>query len=73
MIKLDVTYLRNVKDMFFILVGHCHPHVVAAGKNQMATLVSAQGFMNDALTKYVKQLVNKLPDILSICYLVNSG
>ncbi|XP_047485506.1 ethanolamine-phosphate phospho-lyase-like isoform X6 [Penaeus chinensis] len=69
--NFGIQYLDCVSNVAH--VGHCHPHVVAAGKNQMATLVSAQGFMNDALTKYVKQLVNKLPDILSICYLVNSG
>lgn len=69
--NFGIQYLDCVSNVAH--VGHCHPHVVAAGKNQMATLVSAQGFMNDALTKYVKQLVNKLPDVLSICYLVNSG
>lgn len=54
-------------------VGHCHPHVVTAGKNQMATLVSSQGFISEPLTKYTKQLISNFPDSLSVCYLVNSG
>ncbi|XP_071528295.1 ethanolamine-phosphate phospho-lyase-like [Panulirus ornatus] len=69
--NMGVQYLDCVSSIAH--VGHCHPQVVTAGKNQMGTLVTAQGFINDLLTKYVKQLVNNLPDILSVCYLVNSG
>lgn len=57
----------------FGTVGHCHPQVVLAGKNQMATLVTAQGFVNDLLSKYVKELTSHLPDSLNVVYLVNSG
>ncbi|XP_042215151.1 ethanolamine-phosphate phospho-lyase-like isoform X3 [Homarus americanus] len=69
--NMGVQYLDCVSSIAH--VGHCHPQVVTAGKNQMGTLVSAQGFINDSLTKYVKQLISHLPDILSVCYLVNSG
>lgn len=69
--SLGVQYLDCVSNIAH--VGHCHPQVVTAGKNQMATLVSAQGFVNDSLTKYVKQLISYFPDVLSVCYLVNSG
>jgi len=54
-------------------VGHCHPQVVSTGQSQMAKLVTAQGFVSDILKKYVKQLVDTLPEPLSVCYLTNSG
>merc|ERR1719378_1340139 len=54
-------------------VGHCHPQVVSTGQSQMAKLVTAQGFVSDILKKYVKQLVDTLPEPLSVVYLTNSG
>jgi len=54
-------------------VGHCHPQVVSSGQTQMSKLVTAQGFVSDILKKYVKQLVETLPEPLSVCYLTNSG
>ena len=47
--------------------------VVSTGQSQMAKLVTAQGFVSDILKKYVKQLVDTLPEPLSVCYLTNSG
>lgn len=69
--SMGVQYLDCVSNVAH--VGHCHPQVVAAGKNQMATLVTAQGFINDSLNKYVKELTSHLPDTLNVVYLVNSG
>ncbi|KAK7074999.1 hypothetical protein SK128_009856 [Halocaridina rubra] len=66
-----IRYLDCVSNVAH--VGHCHPQVVTAGKSQMATLVSSQGFISDSLMKYTKQLVSNFPDTLSVCYLVNSG
>jgi len=54
-------------------VGHCHPQVVAAGHNQMSRLVSSQGFTSEILTKYISQLMETMPEPLSVCYLTNSG
>ncbi|XP_037084074.1 5-phosphohydroxy-L-lysine phospho-lyase-like [Pollicipes pollicipes] len=54
-------------------VGHCHPHVVSRGQQQMARLVWAQGFLCDALSLYLKELTDMMPEQLSVCYLVNSG
>ncbi|CAL4126378.1 unnamed protein product, partial [Meganyctiphanes norvegica] len=68
---IGIQYLDCVSNVSH--VGHCHPQVLSAAQNQMGRLVAAQGFLNDALTKYVKQLVDTLPDSLSICFLVNSG
>lgn len=70
-----LTFPKHNFTIIFLLgaVGHCHPQVVLAGKNQMATLVTAQGFVNDLLNKYVKELTSHLPDSLNVVYLVNSG
>lgn len=68
---IGIQYLDCVSNVSH--VGHCHPQVLTAAQNQMGRLVAAQGFLNDALTKYVKQLVDTLPDSLTICFLVNSG
>ncbi|TRY71942.1 hypothetical protein TCAL_03935 [Tigriopus californicus] len=54
-------------------VGHCHPQVVSAGQVQMSRLTTAQGFLSEVLSKYVKELVDTLPERLSVCYLCNSG
>ena len=47
--------------------------VVNAGQGQMTKLVTAQGFVSDVLRKYVKRLVESLPEPLSVVYLTNSG
>jgi len=69
--KNGVEYLDCVNGTAH--VGHSHPQVVGAGQAQMAKLVTAQGFVSDLLKKYVKQLVETMPEPLSVCYLTNSG
>lgn len=54
-------------------VGHCHPQVVNAGHGQLSKLATAQGFVSDVLSKYIKELVDTLPEPLSVCFLCNSG
>ncbi|XP_037071044.1 ethanolamine-phosphate phospho-lyase-like [Pollicipes pollicipes] len=44
-----------------------------AVQQQMARLVWAQGFLFDALSLYLKELTDLMPEQLSVCYLVNSG
>ena len=39
----------------------------------MVKLWTAQGFLSDVLSKYIKNLVDTLPENLSVVYLVNSG
>lgn len=55
------------------IVGHCHPHVVAAGQKQMHKLWTGLGFLHDTYSKYIKELTDILPENLSVIYLVNSG
>lgn len=66
-------------------VGHCHPHVVAAGQRQMALLNTNTRYLHDNIVEYAQKLIATLPDAqrdqplepspgrLSVCYFVNSG
>ncbi len=54
-------------------VGHCHPHVVEAGRRQMAQLNTNTRYLYDGLTDYAERLVATLPDPLEVCFFVNSG
>jgi 4-aminobutyrate aminotransferase-like enzyme/Ser/Thr protein kinase RdoA (MazF antagonist) len=54
-------------------VGHCHPHVVAAGQRQMARLNTNTRYLYDQLTEYARRLSATLPDPLEVCFFVNSG
>ncbi len=54
-------------------VGHCHPHVVRAGQEQMGILNTNCRFLHDNLVLYARRLVATFPDDLSVVYFVNSG
>ncbi|MCP4455972.1 MAG: aminotransferase class III-fold pyridoxal phosphate-dependent enzyme, partial [Planctomycetes bacterium] len=54
-------------------VGHCHPHVVAAGQKQMARLNTNTRYLYDGLSDYASRLTATLPEALDTCFFVNSG
>jgi len=54
-------------------VGHCHPHVVKAGAEQMAVLSTNNRFLHDNLVLYAQRLTDTFPEKLSVCFFVNSG
>ncbi|CAG2118765.1 unnamed protein product, partial [Medioppia subpectinata] len=54
-------------------VGHCHPHVVKAGADQMSLISTNSRFLHDNLVMYAKRLTAYFPKELSVCYFVNSG
>jgi len=54
-------------------VGHCHPHVVAAGQRQMARLNTNTRYLHDHLAEYALRLSAALPDPLSVCFFVCTG
>ncbi|XP_022238860.1 5-phosphohydroxy-L-lysine phospho-lyase-like [Limulus polyphemus] len=54
-------------------VGHCHPHVVKAGAEQMALLYTNNRYLHDNLVLYAQRLTSYFPNKLSVCYFVNSG
>ena len=54
-------------------VGHCHPHVVAAGQRQMAKLNTNTRYLHDDLAEYALKLSSTLPEPLSVCFFVCTG
>lgn len=54
-------------------VGHCHPRVVEAGARQARLLSTNTRYLYASITDYCERLLEKFPDPLSVCYLVNSG
>jgi 4-aminobutyrate aminotransferase-like enzyme len=54
-------------------VGHCHPEVVAAGQRQMELLNTNTRYLGDLILEYAEKLTATLPELLSVCYFVNSG
>ena len=54
-------------------VGHCHPHVVAAGQRQMAELNTNTRYLHDHLAEYALRLTDGFPDPLSVCFFVCTG
>ncbi len=54
-------------------VGHCHPHVVRAGQQQMEILNTNTRYLHEHLAKYIRRLTCTLPDPLRVCFLVCSG
>lgn len=54
-------------------VGHCHPHVVEAGAQQMSLLSTNSRYLHDNLVLYAQRLTRLFPPKLSVCYFVNSG
>ena len=54
-------------------VGHCHPEVVRAAREQMAILNTNTRYLHCLLVEYARRLCEALPESLSVCYLVCSG
>ncbi|XP_046963231.1 alanine--glyoxylate aminotransferase 2-like [Vanessa cardui] len=54
-------------------VGHCHPHVVEAGRNQMSLISTNNRYLHDELVILAERLVKTMPKSLSVCFFVNSG
>jgi alanine-glyoxylate transaminase/(R)-3-amino-2-methylpropionate-pyruvate transaminase len=69
---------RRYLDMFggivTVSVGHAHPDVVAAADEQMKTISHTTTiYLNEVIAKYAKELTDKMPGDLKVCYFVNSG
>ena len=54
-------------------VGHCHPYVVKAAQDQIATLNTNTRYLHDHIVTYAQRLTDKLPGNLNVCYLVCTG
>jgi len=54
-------------------VGHCHPRVVRAAREQIAVLNTNTRYLHDYIIEYALRLARKLPAPLSVFYFVSSG
>jgi 4-aminobutyrate aminotransferase-like enzyme/Ser/Thr protein kinase RdoA (MazF antagonist) len=64
-------YLDGVNNVSH--VGHSHPRVVKAGRQQMAVLNTNTRYLHDNLVRYAERLCATLPPELSVCFFVCSG
>jgi 4-aminobutyrate aminotransferase-like enzyme len=55
------------------LVGHSHPRVVRAAREQLALLNTNTRYLHDNILQYAERLTALLPEPLRLCYIVNSG
>lgn len=65
------TYIDCVNNVSH--VGHCHPVVVRAMQQQIATLNTNTRYLHDALEAFAAALTATLPSRLKVCYFTNSG
>jgi len=54
-------------------VGHCHPRVVRAAREQIAVLNTNTRYLHDNIVEYALRLKEKLPDPLAVFFFVSSG
>ena len=54
-------------------VGHQHPKVVEAAKQQIEVLNTNTRYLHDNIVKYAEELLATFPPELSVCHFVNSG
>jgi len=67
-------YLDGFGGIVTVSVGHCHPEVVSAAREQMETLQHTTTiYYHPVIAAYGKALADTLPGDLSVCYFVNSG
>ena len=54
-------------------VGHCHPRVVEAARQQMALLNTNTRYLHDNFNRYAERLAATMPDPLNVCFFLNSA
>ncbi|HTL05385.1 MAG TPA: aminotransferase class III-fold pyridoxal phosphate-dependent enzyme [Gemmatimonadales bacterium] len=64
-------YLDGVNNVAH--VGHCHPRVVRAIREQAAVLNTNTRYLHEHLVGFAERLTATLPAPLEVCYFVNSG
>jgi 4-aminobutyrate aminotransferase-like enzyme len=50
--------------LILFTVGHCHPHVVRAGQDQLSKVIACNGFLNEKSVEYAQRIIETLPDII---------
>ncbi|XP_066256543.1 alanine--glyoxylate aminotransferase 2, mitochondrial [Euwallacea similis] len=67
-------YLDMFGGICTVSVGHCHPRITEAVKEQMGTLGHCSNvYIHAKIHEYAEKLAGTLPDGLKVIYLVNSG
>ncbi len=67
-------YLDTIGGIVTISVGHCHPEVVKAVRDQTERLQHITSiYLHPNIAQYAEMLASKLPGDLGVCYFVNSG
>jgi alanine-glyoxylate transaminase/(R)-3-amino-2-methylpropionate-pyruvate transaminase len=67
-------YLDGLGGIVTVSVGHCHPHVIAAGNRQSELYQhSTTIYLHPNIAQYAEKLASKMPGDLKACYFVNSG
>jgi alanine-glyoxylate transaminase/(R)-3-amino-2-methylpropionate-pyruvate transaminase len=67
-------YLDALGGIVTISVGHCHPDVVEAARQQNELLQhSTTIYLHPNVVEYARALAAKMPGELKVCYFVNSG
>src|SRR3954470_363813 len=67
-------YLDGLGGIVTVSVGHCHPHVIAAGNKQSEIYQhSTTIYLHPNVAQYAEKLASKMPGDLKMCYFVNSG
>ncbi len=64
-------YLDTVNNVAH--VGHEHPRVVEAGREQMAVLNTNTRYLHPMINEFAGRLLNTFPEELSVVHFVNSG
>jgi 4-aminobutyrate aminotransferase-like enzyme/Ser/Thr protein kinase RdoA (MazF antagonist) len=54
-------------------VGHAHPRIQAVAADQLKRMNSNTRYLHPVQTAFAQKILSKLPDRLSVCFLVNSG
>lgn len=70
------SYLDFVAGVSACSLGHCHPNIVEAIKNQSERYLHVMvygEFVQEPAVNLAKELAQELPESLSVTYLVNSG
>ncbi len=67
-------YLDALGGIVTVSVGHCHPDVVEAAREQNELLQhSTTIYLHPNIAEYAQKLAAKMPGNLKVCYFVNSG
>jgi alanine-glyoxylate transaminase/(R)-3-amino-2-methylpropionate-pyruvate transaminase len=67
-------YLDMLGGIVTVSVGHCHPRVLAAIREQLETLQHATTiYLHPGLPRLAERLASRMPEGLEVTYFVNSG